>query len=71
MQNDLTTLAKGCLCDNPNKLSLDDELEKDLKTIVKFCDAYYQVMQDKRSVLNACTPSNLIISFAVLKIFMV
>ena len=52
IQKDLKTLAEGCLCDNPNKLSLDHELENDLKTIVKFCDVYYQVMQDKWSVLN-------------------
>ena len=51
MQEDLRTLAKGCLCDAPNKQSTDHELENDLKTIVKFCDAYYQLMQDKRSVL--------------------
>jgi len=50
----LETLAKGCLCDNPNKLLLDDELGNDLKIVVSFCDAYYQVMQNKRLVLGMC-----------------
>jgi len=48
-QEDLETLAKGCLCANPDKPSA--EFRRALETIVKFCPAYYQVMQDKRSVI--------------------
>jgi len=46
----LETLATGCLCLNPN--NPPPELEYDIKTIVKFCSAYYQVMQDKRLVCS-------------------
>ena len=41
LQKDLEELAKGCLSD----ISLPDF---DLKTVEKFCGAYYTIMQDKQ-----------------------
>jgi len=49
MQEDLKTLAKGCLCANPERPPPD--LVEDLNTIVKFCPAYYAIMKDKWSVI--------------------
>ena len=41
-EEDLQTLAKGCLCANPN--NPPPELKKDLEMIVKFCPAYSHLM---------------------------
>jgi len=41
-KEDLQTLAKGCLCTNPN--SPPPELKKDLEMIVQFCPAYSHLM---------------------------
>lgn len=42
--DDLETLAKGCLCSDSKKASQD--LEIDLQTIVKFCSPYTAIMKD-------------------------
>ena len=49
MQEDLQTLAKGCLCANPDRPP--SELRHALETIVKLCPAYCKVMKDKRLVM--------------------
>ena len=41
-EEDLKTLAKGCLCNTPD--DPPPELKKDLETIVKFCPAYSDLM---------------------------
>ena len=41
-EEDLQTLAKGCLCANPN--NPPPELKKDLEIIVQFCPAYSHLM---------------------------
>ena len=54
VQEDLDTLAMGCLCANPKNPPL--KLKQDLETVVKFCPAYCQIMEDKRLVvLVQCT----------------
>ena len=42
--DDLKTLAKGCLCSNPNEPP--PEMRQDLQTVVKFCQPYIQCMKD-------------------------
>lgn len=41
--DDLKTLAKGCLCENPDRPP--PELKKDLDVIVQFCPAYSKLME--------------------------
>ena len=60
-------MAKGCLCANPEKPP--PELEGDLKTIVKFCPAYYAIMKDKRSVILLCYMLGSIVCFSFEKFF--
>jgi hemicentin len=43
---DLETLAKGCLCSNPENPPA--EIERDLETVVKFCKPYLDCMKDRR-----------------------
>ena len=46
-RHDLETLAKGCLCSNPD--NPPPELRKDLKTIVQFCTPYCHLMKTDTS----------------------
>ena len=48
VQEDLETLAVGCLCIDPDKP--EAEIEKDKKMVNNFCEVYYQIMQDDRLV---------------------
>lgn len=43
---DLETLAKGCLCSNPENPPA--ELQRDLEMVVKFCKPYSECMKDPR-----------------------
>ena len=43
---DLKTLAKGCLCPNPDHPPAN--LKQDLQTIVAFCPAYSELMEDSK-----------------------
>lgn len=45
-QNELVTLAKGCLCPNPD--NPPPELKKDLEIIAKFCHPYETLMNDSQ-----------------------
>ncbi len=45
-EKDLETLAKGCLCLNPEQPNKEEIL--DLTTIVKFCKPYLHFMKDQR-----------------------
>ena len=44
--DDLETLAKGCLCSNPE--NPPPELRRDLEMVVKFCQPYSECMKDAR-----------------------
>ena len=44
--DDLETLAKGCLCSNPDEPP--PEMEHDLKTVVKFCQPYTECMRNSQ-----------------------
>jgi len=46
MQKDLETLARGCLCANPE--NPPQELVQNLETIVKFCHAYMEVIGNEK-----------------------
>ena len=43
---DLETLAKGCLCSNPE--DPPSEMTRDLETVVKFCQPYVECMRSSR-----------------------
>ena len=44
-QKELEILAKGCLCDTPNKVP--PEREREISTVVKFCSRYATNIKDK------------------------
>ena len=41
-------LAKGCFCENPEKMPR--EPKHDIDTILKLCDAYCDIMEEQWSV---------------------